>query len=92
MRVGRRIVTSLVVSVLISAALLLLERATASKVLFELQFPGFFACACIWGIHSGPDNPAVGMIVFGTVNALVYWPMCLGLSFLFRGSKPRTLS
>jgi len=89
MRFGRRMITSLIGSILLSAALLLLERATSSQLLFELQFPGFFACVCIWGVHSGPDNPALGVIVFGAANALVYWPVCLGLSFLFRRKSPK---
>lgn len=80
----RRILTSLLVSVAVSVLLLAVERATNSKALFTLQVPGFFACVMIWGIHSGPESPAVGYLVFGAANALVYWPLVFGLSFLFR--------
>jgi len=94
MKLGKRIVTSLIASILLSAVLLLLERVTASTALFDLQFPGFYACVLIWGVHSSPDNPAIGYLVFGAANALAYWPLCFGLSFLFRsgGTKPRRLS
>jgi len=93
MKPGKRILISVLASILLSVLLLLLERATASEALFDLQFPGFYACVLIWGVHSGPDNPAIGFMVFGAANALAYWPLCLGLSFLFRrkGSKPRCL-
>ena len=93
MRLGKRILTSLLASTLLSAVLYLLEIATASKALFDLQFPGFYACVLIWGVHSSPDNPAVGLMVFVATNALAYWPLCLGLSFLFRkrSAKPRPI-
>jgi len=80
----RCILTSLIASVVVSVLLLAVEHATNSKALFILQFPGFFACVMIWGVHGGPENPAVGYLVFGAANALVYWPLVFGLSFLFR--------
>lgn len=82
MSLSRRNLITLIASILLSTALLILERATESKVLLTLQFPGFFACIRIWAIHSWPENPAKWMIVFGAVNALVYWPIIFALSFL----------
>lgn len=90
MTLGKRIVATLVASFLVSAALQLLERATESKTLFVLQFPGVLACFYIWGLHSGPENPAVWMIVVGAVNALAYWPLIFLLSFLFVRRGRRT--
>ena len=94
MKLGKRIITSFIASAVLSAVLYLLEITTSSNVLFDLQFPGFYACVLIWGVHSSPDNPAIGYLVFGAANALAYWPLCFGLSFLFRsgGTKPRRLS
>jgi hypothetical protein len=64
--------------------LLIVERATNSKLLFLLQLPGFFVFASIWGIYSGPENHVAGYMVFAAANALVYWPIAFGLWFLFR--------
>ena len=91
MKLSKRIITSFIASAVLSAVLYLLEIATASNALFDLQFPGFYACVLIWGVHSSPDNPVVGLTVFGGANALAYWPLCFGLSFLFRkrSAKPR---
>jgi hypothetical protein len=61
-----------------------MEKATNAKALFLLQLPGFFASVSIWGVHSGPENPVAGFIVFYAANALVYWPVVFGLTFLFR--------
>jgi hypothetical protein len=69
---------------LAAVILLVVERATNSKLLFLLQLPGFFAFASIWGIHSGPENRVAGYMVFAAANALVYWPIAFGLGFLFR--------
>jgi hypothetical protein len=82
--VRRRLLISFLASIVAAVVLLIVERATNSKLLFLLQLPGFFAFASIWGIHSGPENHAVGYIVFGGANALVYWPIAFGLGFLFR--------
>jgi len=79
-----RVLLSLIAGIVAAILLLVVERATNSKALFLLQLPGFFACACIWGIHSGPDNPLVGYLVFGAANAVGYWPIAFGLSFLVR--------
>ncbi len=89
MKLGSRIIATLAASIVLSSTLLLLERATESKALFLLQLPGFLACVLIWGVHLGPEDPAVSTtIVFGAANATVYWPILFGLSFLFiRGSK-----
>jgi len=94
MKLGKRIIASFIASAVLSAVLYLLEITTSSNALFDLQFPGFYACVRIWGVHSSPDNPAIGVIVFGGANALAYWPLCLGLSFLFRsgGAKAHRLS
>jgi hypothetical protein len=80
----RRVLTSLTASILAAVLLLAVERATNSKALFALQFPGFLVAASIWGIHSGPENPVTGYMVSCAANALVYWPIAFGLSFLFR--------
>ena len=88
MALRRRVFTTLIVSVVASVLLLGVEHATGSKTLFDLQLPGFFACVLIWGVHSGPENPAVGYLVFGAANALVYWPLVFVLSFLLRHKRP----
>jgi len=90
MKLSKRIITSFIASAVLSAVLYLLEITTSSNALFDLQFPGFYACVLIWGVHSSPDNPVIGYIVFGAANALAYWPLCFGLSFLFRvgGAEP----
>jgi hypothetical protein len=79
----KRIAASLFVSILVSAVLLLVEHATGSKALFAMQLPGFFACVRIWGIRSFADYPVIAFLVFTGVNALIYWPVIFGLSFLF---------
>ena len=84
MKLSQRVVASLIASIVLSAVMILLERARNSEVLFDLQFPGFYACVLIWGFHSSPGNAALGHLVFGAANALAYWPLCFGLSFLFR--------
>jgi hypothetical protein len=86
----KRVLVSLAVSVVISVLLFSLQRATDCKILFVLESPGFFAHVFVWGIHSGPKHPLVGLLLFGGVNALAYWPVVFGLSFLVRrnNSKP----
>ena len=66
-----------------SAAVLLLaiEKATKSKALFLLQLPGFVASAGIWGVHSSPENPVAGFVVFSAANALAYWPSRIRIKF-----------
>ena len=84
MTLGKRLLLSLVASIGLSILLFLLERATNSKTLFLLQIPGLYASIGMWGVHSGPDNPAVGVIVFGGADALAYWPITFGLSYLLK--------
>jgi hypothetical protein len=86
----RRLLISLLGSIVAAVILLVLERATNSKVLMLLQLPGFFAYVNIWGIHSGPEHHVAGYIVFAAANALIYWPIAFGLGLLFRrkGSSP----
>jgi hypothetical protein len=74
---------SLIVSIVAAVILLAAEEATNSKALFFPQLPGYFAAIAIWGVHGGERNAAV-FIVFSAANALVYWPIVFGLSFLLR--------
>jgi hypothetical protein len=72
------------VSIAAAVVLLAIQKATNTKALFLLQLPGFVASVSIWGVHSGPENPVAGFIVFSAANALVSWPVVFGLSFLLR--------
>jgi hypothetical protein len=83
MSLSKRIAASLFVSILVSGVLLLVEHVTGSRALFVMQFPGFFACVRIWGIRSFADYPMIALLVCDGVNALIYWPVIFGLSFLF---------
>jgi len=78
------ILMSLVVSICASVVLLAAGRATNSKVLWFAQVPGFLAFVNIWGLHSGQANSLPGLTVFAATNALAYWPVAFGLSYLVR--------
>jgi hypothetical protein len=92
MNPGKRVLASFFASILVSAILLAVEHATESKTLFEMQLPGLFACVRIWGIRSVADYPVVGLLVLTGVNALIYWPVIFGLTFLFvRRPRARNL-
>jgi hypothetical protein len=82
MKLRKRLLVSLLVSCAASALLTGLEFATKSKLLFLLQLPVWFAWVSIWGVHSGPDNRFEGVAVWFAANALFYWVISLGLSFL----------
>jgi hypothetical protein len=67
-------------------------RALAiAKPLFIFQFPGFVACASIWGLHSGDGDMIRVSLVWCAANAVAYWPVIFGVSYLFlrNGSRLR---
>jgi hypothetical protein len=80
----KRVLIALLASIVVAAVLLAVLEATNSKAVFLLQFPGFYLCALIWGIHGSSESKALEFSVFAVANALVYWPFLFGLSFLRR--------
>jgi len=78
----KRVFAALAISISAAVVLLMVGRASDSKVLFVPQLPGFWLFSVLWGIHSGKGNSLCGLIVFRAANAVVYWPIAFGLSFL----------
>jgi hypothetical protein len=86
-RLRHRILSSLAASAAVSLTLSILWRIIESRALQVVQFPGWFACVLIWGVHGGPENPLAWYAVFSAANVLVYWPIIFGLSFLLKGKS-----
>ena len=89
MTLRKRVLISLIVSIAAAVLLLAVSRAANSNVLFLPQLPGYFASLSIWGVHSGEWNSVAGAIVVSAANALVYWLVVFGLSFLLRNRGPK---
>jgi hypothetical protein len=85
--VRERALRSLIASIVAAVLLLAMEKATNARAHFLLRLPGFVASVSIWGVHSGPENPVAGFIVFSAANALAYWPVAFGLGFLLRNKR-----
>ena len=79
----QRLTLSLLISIGLSMLFLVLLRMTHSHIFFLLQLPGFYASAPVLQIQSNSLNAAIGALLFGWVNALVYWPLVLACTFLF---------
>jgi hypothetical protein len=81
----KRLLLSLLVSIVIAVLLVIAGQMSHSKGLLVAQMPGLGAFAMIWGIHS--SFTPVAWAVWIAANALVYWPIIFALSFLIR-NKP----
>ena len=89
MSVRQRLTLSLLVSVGLSILFLVVLLLTRSKVIFLLQFPGYYASVSLWAVRSGPSNAALGALVFGWVNAIAYWPFVFACTFFFKRNPAR---
>ena len=86
MKTEQRLFLSLLASFVVAALLLVALQITDSTVLFLPQVPGFFACAMLWGVHSG--FTAASWIFWVGTNTLAYWPLLFGASHLIRKRLP----
>lgn len=89
MSVRQRFTISLLVSVGLSILFLIVLLLTHSKLIFLLQFPGYYASVFLWGVHSSPGYAALGALVFGWVNAIAYWPFVFACTFFFKRNPSR---
>jgi len=78
---------SLAVGIALAVLFLTASRIAHSEAFLYPQLPGLFAALVIFGLHSGKSSSALALITFGAVNALAYWPLLFGLSYLLTARR-----
>jgi hypothetical protein len=90
MKISKRAFLALAASVVLACllfALQIVNRHVELKLLFLTQLPGWWMWVSLWGVHGSPTNKIGAYCIYIAANALAYWPIVFGLSFLIPSKR-----